>query len=124
MRRFTQNIGNIFDRNTGTFKLIVTAVFVTALVFGAGKLASLAFSKEIPDFNTREKARIAKVEVAYQDFLDVARIHYCLGRVRDLKEKIEIKEALGEDVAALQLQAQTLTTKEGCEKAIEEVLFQ
>lgn len=97
-------------------------IYVGAVIAGVA-LASVAFGQGIPDYNKREAQRINKVQVAYSDFLSVAQTRYCLNKAGDLESKIEIKKALGEDTTELKEAKAVLVSKEGCQKAIEDLVF-
>lgn len=103
----------------GKYRVVI---YVGAVIAGVA-LASVAFGQGIPDYNKRETQRINKVQVAYSDFLSVAQTHYCLSKASDLESKIEIKKALGEDTTELKEAKAVIISKEGCEQAIQDLVF-
>ena len=115
MKFTTRHIGNIFDKHTGIFKIVVASILVFTLSAGAATLTSkaLGVEKDKDTFADKESSRIANLVSEIKPTMQTT---YCLPRIADIKKKAAMFKELDDSESMQAAEALALDLQNNCEK--------
>jgi hypothetical protein len=116
--KIQQYIGNVFDKHSGAFKLIVATTIIVAMAWGFTALASATLGEELT-FAEKEQVRAERLLVEITPSL---RTTYCLPRIADIQDKIDLYAKLDEVVEVKTLELQKEAILRDCPKYAIEAL--